>query len=76
MLFPIADEAAPTSIRAEKKGKQRVETEESNTYELQILMQEMRSEMRGRDEQIRKELKWRDTHFDGQLKKKREHSEN
>ena len=71
MLFPIADEAAPTSIRAEKKGKQRVETEESNTYELQILMQEMRSEMRGRDEQIRKELKWRDTHFDGQLKKKK-----
>ena len=64
VLSPNADEAAPAQIRAKKKGKQRAETEDTSTFELLILMQEMRYKMRGRDEQLREELKWRDNHLD------------
>ena len=50
MLSPAADEATPAQARAEEKGKRRATSEESSTYELLILIQEIRDEMRGRYE--------------------------
>ena len=38
MLPPTANEGALTQIIAEKKGKHRVETKESSTFELLILL--------------------------------------
>ena len=48
MLSLTTDEATPAQARAKEKGKRIAISEESNTFELLILMQEIRDEMRGR----------------------------
>ena len=61
MLFPTTvEETSAPPIKTKNKGKQRAEAEESNNFELLILMKKMREEMRIRDEQLREELRWRD----------------
>ena len=49
MLSPSAEETLPTQNKA-KKGKMRVEEQESNTFELLSLLTEMRDEIKRRDE--------------------------
>ena len=70
MLPPTTEEVTPARLRYEARGKQRVEAEESNNFELLNLMREMRDEMRGRDEHIREELRWRDNHQEEENKKR------
>ena len=57
VLSPTAEEATSTQARAEEKGKRRTTSEESSTSKLLILIQEIRDEMRSRDEQLREELR-------------------
>ena len=61
VLFPTTtEEIAAPPIKTENKGKKRAEAEDSSSFELLVLMKEMREEMRIRDEQLREELRWRD----------------
>ena len=52
VLSPTTDEATQAQVRAKKMGKRRDETKESSTFELLIYMQEIRDDIRGRDEQL------------------------
>ena len=70
VLSPTVEEAAPTQVRDETRGKKRAEAEESNTSKLLILMKEMRDGMRGKDEKLKDEIRWRDNHLDEQNKKR------
>ena len=57
VLFLTADEVTQVQARAEEKWKIGATSEENSTSELLILMQEIRDEMRGKDEQLREEVK-------------------
>ena len=70
MLSPTIEEAELTHIRAENRGKQRVEVEESINSELLILLKEMKAEIKERDEQNKEELRWRDNHLKDQMMKR------
>ena len=70
MLSLAADHGTSTPNRVKEIRKQMVETEESSTSKLLLLLKDMREEMRGKDEQLREELKWRDNHLDEQNKKR------
>ena len=68
VLSPDAEETT-----TKNRGKQRAEAEESSSFELLVLMKEMRKEMRRRDEQLKEELRWRD---DNQATKNKKRKEN
>ena len=53
-----------------RKRKNIAETESSSNSELLALLEEMKEEMKERDEQIREELRWRENHNEDQIKKK------
>ena len=58
MIFPTTvEETSAPPIRTENMGKQRAEAEESSSFELLVLMREMKEEMRIRDEQLKEELR-------------------
>ena len=69
VLFPTTtEEKAALLVRTENRGKQRVEAEESSSFELLVLMKEMRI----RDEQLREELRWRDENQATEKKRREE----
>ena len=70
VLSPTIEEAALAPIRAEEKGKRRVEAKENYNTEMLSLLKEMREELKQRDEQLKEELRWRDTHIEEKLKNK------
>ena len=57
VLFLTADEVTQVQARAEEEWKIGATSEENSTSELLILMQEIRDEMGGKDEQLREEVK-------------------
>ena len=61
MLTPTIDQGESTQNKADERGKQRAENDESSHSELLTLMREMKNKMKERDEQLREELRWRDT---------------
>ena len=58
------------TLKQRSKGKKRATTEESNNYELLAMINEMKEELKERDEKIREELRWKDNYFEDQIKKK------
>ena len=58
-------------MSTENRGKQRAEVEESNSFELLVLIKEMREEMKIRDKQLREEMRWRDENHCVEKKRER-----
>ena len=49
MLSPTIEEAAPTPVRAEERGKRRAKVQENYNTEILSLLKEMREEMKQRE---------------------------
>ena len=70
MLSPTADQRTLAPTRAKERGKHKVSTEESITFELLSLLKYMKEELRERDEQMIEELRWRNNHLEDQIKER------
>ena len=71
-LSPPTDQSEPIPIRVEERRKQRREAEERSNVVLIALLQEMKVEIKEREEQDREEMRCRDNNLQELMKKREE----
>ena len=71
-LSPLVDHRELAPVRAEERREQRMEVEESSNATLIALLQEMKAEIKEREDHNREEMRCRDNNLQELMKKREE----